>query len=502
MTYPRSHSVWPPLLMAVLTLPLVACDEVDLPVTVDDAPLFTAVEVNALTAEPAHDADVTTGSTVPFFAEVAYQRTPEDVTALPTAAVNLFWATREALAVDEDGDTISYARSILGGSGTQDVSDERGVIAFTGDLTVPGTISSVCTRPYEGQTDAFIETQEEGPREISFSIQEATFNVPAQPINDECSFLINASSVFGAFEAEPWGTPIYVGGRNVTEAPAVHFPGTGFLIGTVDDPVVRFPWYPFNELPGTSLGFSSYWTWVPPGAADGTARVFTGGTEVPLYGGEARPQIEVPAGGVDTFEPNDEMADAKWDQMDLVLDDAFGEDILLFNPFLTLPAPDRTIDASKNPDGFSGWGVGDWHLIIPTLDEDQGTTEQDVCVAIFFDPDDDLDLFLYDPDGNLITFSAQSTGSFEFVGATTSTDLLVWVAPWMAPGEMNTTYGFYQVEGADCAFYEGTPQTVAGSVEKLQLMNMESAAIRSTPATVERPRSLVESAGFRLPSRH
>lgn len=491
MTHPPSRSSWPPLVVAALIVPLVACDEVQLPVTVEEAPLFTSAAVNVLSAQPAHDSEIAAGSDVPFSLEVAFQRTPVDVSALPTADIDVLVGI-----TDTDG--------LIGLSATftEEVSAQRGTITLTGDLYVP-TISPFCGTPAAAFTDTRIESTESFPRNDRFSRSDLEFDIAGglQSVGECVYDVVNAAGSFTAAnpgEVAPWGTPMYVGARHVTEDPTLNFPGTNFLIGVLRDPFVRDPRNPSFQAPGLAdLGFSSFWTWVPPGATDGAVRAGTSQGEV-VYGNDVPDQIQVPGGGVDFFEPNDEMAAAEWDFMDVVLDPIFGQDVLLFNPYLSLPDPDRNVDPGLNPDGFSGWGVGDWHLIIPTLDPDAGVTTQDVCVAIFFDSSDDLDLFLYDADGNLISVSAQSTGDSEFVGATTSTDLFVWVAPWMAEGEMNTALGLYQVEGADCAAF-GTPaQRVAGSAEKLQVMDLPAGV--STSTTVRRPGSLLESSGFRLPS--
>lgn len=474
MKLPCLRSYRASLPAAVLILSMAGCEEVQLPLTPDDDPLFTTVAVNALTAQPTHESQLSAGSVVPFSLEASFQRTSADVTALPTALV-------EVIVWTEDADALFGRITTL----SREVSQQRGTVTLTGDVAV-GAISPVCGTPVRAFTDTRIETTESFPRGDRFSRRDLTFDVAggAQSVG-ECVF--NVVSWDTGERVMPWGTPTYVEGRNLPdENPGLHFPGTTFTLSTLRDPE------PF------CCDFVDFWTWVPPGAAgSGPVRAFTSQGEV-SYGNDAPDQIQVPGGGDDFFEPNDEMAEAEWDFMDIHLDDIFGVDVLLFNPFLTLPDADRTIDPSRNPGGFSAWGVGDWHLIIPTLDPDAGVTTQDVCVAIFFSSSDDLDLFLYDPDGNLLSVSAQSTGDSEFVGATTSGNLFVWVAPWMAEGEMNTTFGLYQVEGADCAAFASPAQTVAGSAEKLELLDLPAGV--SAPETLQRPGSLLESRDFRLPS--
>lgn len=411
-----------------------ACDSsTDIPTAPEGEIPFNAVAFNSATLQPAPGTSVSAGTTGnTFHVDLAYQITPEEFNQGGNPFF-YFWIETWS------GDGASWEGDLR-----EDVvfaDQQTGVRTFEGTFSAP-TTSPFCSAYSELAIAAWLWTATDPPTDdpnldpndektaAGSTVDRVFIDVDgATGTTANCMQHIVSHDRFTWW----WGEDIVFWARNIDPAANVQF-----LVGPGGEEGTIITEGHFEN------GESGYAVWLPA-AADGQVRMLVNGVEVPVYGANRQTSIDYD-GDEDIFWPNDSFDDPAFDY---IANSWYGASVFAWNPNLSIHAPEQEVDASANPLGSDVWMLGDWYSI--WLDDIDSGTTVDVCSWIFFDPTDDLDLMIFDDQGNQLAGSTAPVGTTaEFVrvnGVAGGTELRLWVAPY----SLATASGVYEVFSVDCS---------------------------------------------------
>lgn len=417
-----------------------ACDSsTDIPTAPEGDIPFNAVAINSNTVQPTPGAVLDAGSSGnTFHADVAFQITTQEFNQAGNPLF-LFWL-----------ETWSDDGAIWEGDLHQEVIFEdrqTGLRTFDGSFSLPAT-SPFCSAFSEVAVAVWLITAVENEREAVQSEKaagETTFERVFADVNGASGTTADCMQHIVWHDDVPWwwGESISLWARNIDPAANVRF-----LVGPENEDATII-----TASHGLVDGTESVFTVWLPAASDGQVTMLVDGAEVPVYGANRRTNVDYD-GDEDIFWPNDEFDFAAFDW---IADSYLGPSVFVWNPNLSIHAPEQEVDASANPLGTETWMKGDWYSV--WLDDIDSGTTVDVCSWIFFDGSDDLDLLIFDDEGNGLASSTQAGTSSEFVrvnGVAGGTELRLWVAPF----SLATDSGVYQVISADCALFGLSPEAM------------------------------------------
>lgn len=426
-----------------LVLAAGACDSsTEIPTVPEGDIPFNAVAINSSTLQPASGTTLEAGSSGnPFHAEVAYQITSEEFNQGGNPFF-FFWVESWAgNGATWEGDLHEEQVFANQQSGTQ---------TFQGTFSVP-TISPFCSAYSELTVAVQLLAVTEPPGndpDLNPDDEKTTAGSTVDRIfanvNGATGTSANCMQNIVWHNGVPWwwGESMILWARNIDPAANVQF-----LVGPEGEQATIITEGHFEN------GESGFVVWLPP-ASDGQISMLVNGVEVPVYGANRRTSIDYD-GDEDIFWPNDAFDDPAFD---FIADNWLGSSVFVWNPSLSIHAPEQEVDASANPLGSETWMKGDWYSV--WLDDIDSGTTVDVCSWIFFDGTDDLDLLIFNDQGGLLASSTASVGTTsEFVrvnGVAGGTELRLWVAPF----SLATASGIYRVISGNCAIFGGSPESM------------------------------------------
>lgn len=436
-----------------------ACDSsTDIPTAPEGEIPFNAVAFNRSTLQPAPGTVLDAGSSGnTFHVDVAYQITSEEF-AQGGDPFFYFWIETWS------GDGVSWEGDLREDLVIAD--QQSGVRTFEGTFSVP-TTSPFCAAYSELAVAAWLLTttspsdpdddldNPDDEKTAAGSTLERVFT----DVNGASGTTANCMQHIVWHDAVLWwwGEGIILWARNIDPAANVQF-----LVGPEGAEGTIITEGHFEN------GESGFAVWLPA-ASDGQVTMLVDGVEVPVYGANLRTNIDYDA-DEDIFWPNDEFDDPAFD---FITDRWFPANVFMVNPNLSLHSPEREVDAAANPLGSETWMKGDWYSI--ALNDIDSATTMDVCSWIFFDAADDIDLLVFDDQGNLLDSSTEPVGTtVEFVrvnGVAGGTELRLWVAPFRV-----ATAGVYEVLSGECSLFGSTPERMTRLPDPSTLVRSPTAA--------------------------
>lgn len=423
-------------------LSLGACDSTtEIPLEPEGEIQINSIAINRNTIQPVEGTVLTAGTAGNAFnLDVFYQVTPEEFANADNAAWMSLWIE----TYDDEG---SWAGDL--------VDRFFGASQPSGEISASGTFRAPATSPYclpfsYLALAAQLWAEDPGDQQVSQPANEkaggSSYDViPVAQVTGTTG-VDSPCLAFDAWIGQSgfwWGEPLWLVARNAPVTGETLLPGPAssvqFAVGT----------QPATTL--LELAYDAEWSefiiWLPP-APDGDVRMFASGQES-AYGADLPMSITYAGGSDDVFETNDSFDEAEFDWASTEYLNSGQLDVLLWHPYLSLPAPDRDVDASGNPDGLTIYGAGDWFWLPVEAD-------MDVCAWLYPSTGDDVDLLLYDEDGTFQVASTNAGDAPEFVRLN-NVPANIGLSLWVAPYSMSTTYGIYSVAAGNCAAFGADP---------------------------------------------
>lgn len=417
-------------LMALALPALVACEDA-VEFTEPETVAFTAIAIDKASVRPREGERLTAGPALyDVEVEVRYQN-------LPSSSVLGVWVETHDSVTGQtfrwEGDVLAETLALSGSSGTVSLSQSVRlpvVSPFCGSYDYARILAVAFPGGNSPPNEAYRD-------EVFYQVSGSNWSGPC------------VANVFGLAGSGDFriGEPFLVYGRALPGGLDVSLPGA--QQGDNVWPVFVRPPETVSLYPVPNDGYVI--AFVPVGAESGRLRAFAGGNEV-RYGPDGETTLSISTSPADFLEPNNTPGSAS-DSIYFNLLDPFAEwGAYGFNPSLTLAGADR------NPDALApNWGEGDWfYLYQPFFSETPVVMDLCVNVASHLGDLDDLDVFVYDADGAVVTQSATASGSEAIrVDDVGSSDVYwVWVAPWLAG--FTSDAGGYTYEVGQCASSTGT----------------------------------------------